>query len=244
MTPHLFSLALASATAWAVLALGYLPVTVLRRHQGEPLIAVASWAVVSVTAPAPVFHWYLIFALICLVAWTRLDRPAGKICLAISGALGLSLGIVFPLEVMPESLARENPLVLASLYLGGAATGLACVLFAISRPAPDAAPQLTGFSRVLVIVTIGWTALLGEMLRLNPGASPRALALPGKDPAHLHLVIAAGTPFGLAIVLLILAFLAFAAARRKNLRATTWFAGVAALLAFVTSLLMQLVFAK
>jgi len=216
MTWNLFSLALVSATSWALLAIGYLPVNMLRKQVREPILAVGAWALVAATAPVAVYHWYLIFAMICLVAWTRLDRPAGKMWLAVVGALGLSLGIVFPLEAAPDSLARENPFALASLYLGGAVTGLAYAVFVVARGGADVARRPAKFAQALVIAAVAWTALLLETTR-NTTLYSRPLAWLSHGSSHT-ILLRSVWPVLPAIVLVLLAFLAFAAARRQALK--------------------------
>jgi hypothetical protein len=235
MSLNLFSLVLASATSWAVLALGYLPVAVLRQQRHEPLKAVGAWALVAVTAPAVIFHWSLIFALICLIAWTKLDRPAGKVCLAVAASLGLSLGIIFPLEASPQLLLPENPFALASLYLGGAVTGLAYVVCVLAgRDGTGRWPL--GFAKWLFILTLVWTVLLEEGLRRK--SYSRSLEFFAHPSAHAPL-IDFWAPFVPAIALAAITFLAFTASRRGAFTKMRWLAGVAAILALATSLLAQ-----
>jgi hypothetical protein len=244
MSWNLFSLVLASTTGWAVLAIGFLPVAVLRQRRLEPLKAAGAWAVVAATAPSAVYHWYLIFALICLIAWTKLDRPAGKVVLAVAAALGLSLGIVFPLEALPGFLASENPIALASLYLGGAVTGLAYALYIVARtPDPGRTPK--GFAQALLIAMVLWIALLG--------AGPhwldhtfRSIALPVHDTVISSIasvmLVNVWAPLIPAAGLAFLAFSALSTAQRLNaLRKTSRVAGFAAILALLTSLLAQFV---
>jgi hypothetical protein len=233
MTWNLFSLTLAAATGWAVLAIGFLPVTVLRREGREAVKAAGAWAVVAATAPVAVYHWYLILALICLVAWTKLDRPVGKVVLAVAASLGLSLGVVFPLEALPGFLARENPLALASLYLGGATTGLAYALTVAART-PDPSRRTAAFAQAPVIAAVGWAVLLVVALR-QLGRDPRSSAFFDSPPP----IFPAWTPLMPAAALALLTFLALHAARRNSLEKTRRLAGAAAALAFGTSLLAQ-----
>ena len=237
MNGNLFSLVLAAATGWAVLAIGFLPVTVLRQRRSEALKAAAAWAVVAATAPAAVYHWYLIFALICLVAWTKLDRPAGKVVLAIAAALGLSLGIVFPLEAVPGFLVQEPPLALASLYLGGAAAGLAYALFVVTRT-PDSTGRPPGFARAVAIASFAWAALVGAALFRKH--YPLPVPIPGTLP-HLVLLPNAWVPLMPMIVMVMLGFSLLGAVRRPNLRAVRGLSVVTAVMALGTSLLMQFV---
>jgi hypothetical protein len=238
VTWNLFSLVLAAATGWAVLAIGFLPVAVLRQEGREAVKAAGAWAIVAATAPATVYHWYLIFALICLVAWTKLERPVGKIVLAVAASLGLSLGIVFPLEAVPDAIAVENPWALASLYLGGAAAGLAYALAVIAR-APDSTRRPAGFARALVLATILWIALLA----LTPhwlGHVARPLVFSGSF--HLTVVtVNVWMPLVPTVALLALAWFALRAVRRGALEKARLFAGAASALAFGTSLFAQFV---
>jgi hypothetical protein len=244
MSWNLFSLVLASATGWATLAIGFLPIAVLRQQRFEPLKAAGAWAVVAATAPPAVYHWYLIFALICLIAWTKLDRPAGKIVLAISASLGLSLGIVFPLEALPGFLASENPVALASLYLGGAATGLAYALCIVAH-ASDSARTPTGFARALLIATILWIALLiAGPHWIDHDFCSFALPPLESDLSTIarRLIVPAWEPLlPPAAALVVLIVLALAAIGRNSLRKAGGFAAAASILAFLTSLLAQFV---
>jgi hypothetical protein len=237
MTWNLFSLTLAAATGWAVLAIGFLPVTVLRREGREAVKAAGAWAIVAATAPAAVYHWYLIFALICLVAWTKLERPVGKIVLAVAAALGLSLGVVFPLEAVPGAIVLENPLALASLYLGGAAAGIAYGLSVVAR-ALDSTRRPAGFARALVAVIILWIALLGATTRWH-GHMSRPLALSGGF--DVSVAVGGWTPLVPAVALLALVWFALGATERNSLEKARRLAGVASALAFGTSLFAQFV---
>ena len=239
MSWNLFSLVLAAATGWAVLAIGFLPIVVLRQQRFEPLKAAGAWAVVAATAPSTVYHWYLIFALICLIAWTKLDRPMGKIVLAIAASLGLSLGIVFPLEALLGFLASENPVALASLYLGGAATGLAYALYTVTRAA-DPGRTPAGFARALLMTVVVWIALLIAALDWADHSS-RSLALPLHGSLPSVVAVKIWAPLLPASLLALLAILALAAARRNALRKACGWAGLAAILALLTSLLAQFV---
>ena len=79
--------------------------------------------------------------MICLVAWAKLERPAGKIWLGATGALGLSLGVVFPLETALDVPALKSPLPLAALYLGGATSGLAYFVWLLAGLDPGRTVQ-------------------------------------------------------------------------------------------------------
>ena len=87
----------------------------------------------------------------------------GKVVLAVAAALGLSLGVVFPLEAVPGASCSKIRC-LASLYLGGAVAGLAYALCVVSR-APDSARRPAAFARALVVATILWIALLIVAMR-------------------------------------------------------------------------------
>jgi hypothetical protein len=199
---------------------------------------VGAWAVVAATAPSAVFHWYLIFALICLVAWTKLDRPAGKYGLAIAGGLGLSLGLIFPLALEPALNAYSNPLVLLSLYLGGAATAFPYVAALEARAGgmlPSAPAQ--GYAKALLLVVLFWAVLIGleerAIFRMHLGSRP-LFPESGSGPA-----IPSWIPIVPMFALLVLAALLALAARSGGWRQTQGFGLAAAATAFVTNLLTQ-----
>jgi hypothetical protein len=233
MSWNVISLVLACATGWSLLFIGYLPVSSVRRLAAEPVKAAGAWAVVAVTAPPAVFHWYLIFAVISLVAWTKLDGPAGKIWIALAAALG----VVFPLETSPVLLALESPLALASLYLGGATMGLAYLVCVTARPDREQV-SMAGHAKGLVLVAVSWTVLLSFAL-LHLVEFPRSLNLPGNSSAIL--VAHTWTPLIPAIVVVVLAFATWTTARRNASALTPWLAGATVVMALVTSLLAQFV---
>jgi hypothetical protein len=234
---HVVSLVLASITGWTLLAFGSLPVAVLRQHGREPLMAAGAWGVVAALASSAIFHWYLIFAIICLVAWTKLNRLGGKFWLATAAALGLSLGIVFPLEISPPLLLRENPFVLASLYLGGAATGLAYAVFATSVRSPVDAWRPRGFAKGLLIVSIAWIAFLAA----RPWWLQRIVPLEAVS-SEAMLDVRVMILFGLGLVLLLLALFIMAAVRRNAPGQARVMAGAAAVTALAEMLVTQFVF--
>ncbi len=237
MSWNVLSLVLACATGWSLLFIGYLPVSAVRQLAAEPVKAAGAWAVVAVTAPPAVFHWYLIFAVISLVAWTKLDRPAGKVWIAVAAALGLSLGVVFPVETSPVLLALESPLALASLYLGGATMGLAYVVSVTARVGREHGGP-SGHAKWLILVAVTWTVLLSFAM-LHLVEFPRSLNLPGESSSIL--VAHVWTPLIPAVVVVALAFATWTTARRNASALTPWLAGATVVMAFVTSLLAQFV---
>jgi hypothetical protein len=221
------SLVLACATGWSLLFLGYLPIATLRELTTEPVKGAGAWAIVAVTAPAAIFHWYLIFAVISLIAWTKLGRPAGKIWLAIGAALGLSLGIVFPLATSAHLAGLNDPLALASLYLGGAATGLAYVTWQLAFDTSGILQR--GLARALAIIPSAWALLLACALR-----RPLLASSPSVFPAIAWAALLLGA--GLAA----LAWLTWAQARRGRPVAVRLLAGAAALVALAASFAAEL----
>jgi hypothetical protein len=127
------SLVLAVSTAWATLFLGVLSPPALRLQSWEILKVCGAWMLVALTAPSSIFHWYFIFAFICLVAWIHIRRDrvlAAKIWLSVASGLGISLGVIFFIQAAPALCPADLPLrnyllLLASIYLGGTVAGLA-----------------------------------------------------------------------------------------------------------------------
>lgn len=232
-------LVLTSAVGWAELGFGALPVRVLRRHSREPLVLAGGWVVSAVLVPSAVFHWYVIFAIFCFLSWTKIDRLGGKIWLAIGAALSLSLGLIFPLHLSPALLAREHPLALASLYLGGGATGLAYVVFATSGAAPLEKWRPTGLAKNLTLLAVAWMALLAA----RPWLEEHFASIPRQEFSSDAATFAAGgSEFGLGILLILLSALAFNAARRVAPFQARTFALGATAVAAAQALLTQLVF--
>ena len=237
LTVNLVSLVLASTTGWVLLVFGALPVSVLRTHPREPLLAAAAWAVVAATAPPQVFHWYLIFAVFSLVAFTKLHRPAGKIWLAVVAALGLTLGIVFPIESTPALLQREEPYNLGTLYLGGATTALAYAISVTSVRQPAGTWRPQALARGLLISSMLWTALLAARPYLSRHfAIVRPLETWLPLPTFNALIV---TLFGIAFVGLLLSVTLLRAVRQPRPNPAGVLAAIAALLALVESFLAQ-----
>jgi len=224
---NIVSLFLASVTGWALAAYGSLPVAVLRTRGGQVLAGAAGWIVVALLAPSQIFHWYLIFTILGLVAWTKLNRPAGKIWLAFSAALGLTLGVIFPLEITPQLYARENASLLALLYLDGARTGFACVSWSTcGRPSvDDIRPH--ALAKVLVIFSLAGLGL--TVWRWRWGLRADA------PPALVANCLLSG-------VLAVLAVATLLALRRNSLPKARLFSGAAAVLSLADGLMAQLVF--
>jgi hypothetical protein len=226
---NVFSLVLACVTGWSLLFVGYLPVATVRRLGAEPVKAAGAWAIVAVTAPAAIFHWYLIFAIICFIAWTKLERPAGKIGLAIAAALGLSLGVIFPLDTSPALLNLKAPAPLALLYLGGATTGLAYVIGLLALEPNGRILRKSG--RWLALSALAWTALLiATLLRT------------GLLSVHRTFLLTNGwVLLALAIGMLVLALLTWNAVRRGTAESSRWLATATAFAAFASTLLAEMI---
>jgi hypothetical protein len=186
------SLVLAVSTAWATIFLGALPASALRRNAEEALKAAGAWVVVALCSPRAILHWYLIFAFLCLLAWRHIrhDRAlTGKVWMAIASGLGISLGVVFLIQVAPEvcppSLSPGRCLLLlASIYLGGAVAGLAYATCLLCDD-EEARGFASGYARLLVGFTLIWLGVAAMELRLttNPArpfhaVDPRVLLLP------------------------------------------------------------------
>ena len=227
---NVVSLFLASVTGWGLAAYGSLPVGVLRASGRQVLMGAAGWIVVAVLAPSQIFHWYLIFAILCLVAWTKLNRPAGKIWLALSAALGLTLGVIFPLEITPQLEARENAFLLALLYLNGATTGFAYVACLIGARNPAEGGRVPALALALVSFSVAGLGL--SFWRLRRGLQFTAVATP-------HEGVALATPCLLSGVLAVLAALALVAFRRNSMPKARMWSGAATILSFFNGLAAQ-----
>lgn len=228
---NVVSLFLASVTGWGLAAYGSLPVATLRASGQQVLMGAAGWIVVALLASSQIFHWYLIFAILCLIAWTKLSRPAGRIWLALSAALGLTLGVIFPLEITPALEARENAYLLALLYSHGATTGFAsAACWTCGRPAADGG-RAHALAQALVIFSLGGLGLAAW--RLRSGLPSPAIPLQPGPGVLATLCFASG-------VIAVLAVLVLLALRRNSLsKARTW-SGAAAILSFVNGLAAQL----
>ncbi len=226
---NVFSLVLACTVAWSLLFIGSLPVATVRRLGSEAVKGAGAWALVAATAPAAIFHWYLIFALICLIAWTKLERPAGKIWLGIPAALGLSLGIVFPLDTAPALLGLKTPAPLALLYLGGATTGLAYVIALLAREPGGSSLRKGGNG--LAISAFAWLALL--VCTLRPA---------GLLAVHRTFLLTDGWVVpATAVGMTILALLTWNAVRRGSAGPSRWLAAATSCAGFASTLLAELI---
>jgi hypothetical protein len=203
MNLYPFDLVTATALAWAAVLLGALPA---RQMRDEPfrrcvLLCGCGWIGVALLAPSSVLHYHILIGLACLVSWWRLsqgDGLRGKMWFYGAAGLGLSAGIVLILAVTPEAYPPGLPiwrelLILASLYLGGAVTGLAGILFVFTRREATRAgistalvERFAGVIFPLVLVHAG--VLLGDIawaarpLRFPETALLFALTL-GLEPA-------------------------------------------------------------
>jgi hypothetical protein len=223
--PTLPSFVLAVSTAWAAIFLGFLPAQTLRLDSREVLKLGGGWMVVGLTSPPAIRHWYFIFALVCLGSWIKLrtDRAlAGKIWLGIAGGLGISIGVIFFIQAAPAvcPLAlppRDYLLLLASIYLGGAVTGLAYAGHVLAR---SSQVRARGYARLLTVLAISWCAVVAAELRL---ISPSVMdSLP---PQRDGLLVA-------MLLTTILSFLAFQATCTQASGRAKWIFATVTILAF------------
>jgi hypothetical protein len=228
------SLVLAVSTAWATIFLGALPASALRRYSREVLRAAGAWVVVALCSPPAILHWHLIFAFLCLLAWRHIrhDRAlTGKVWMAIASGLGISLGVVFLIQAAPEICPLGLPsekyfLLLASIYLGGAVTGLAYAACLLSDD-EEAGGLSSGYARLLAGLAFFWIVVAAMELRLTPDRAPLFHAV---DPRILLLPL---------ILIAALSFLSLQAIRVGS-RTRAWrISAVTAVLAFGTQLLAR-----
>ena len=155
--------------------------------------------------------------------------------LAISASLGLSLGIVFPLEagiatqnitvIGPGSILVENPLALASLYLGGAVTGLGYVLSVVALRRSEIDWRPDAYASWLLVFAGLWTALLVQASRVlsrYPHPSPIRAGVSSHDIVYLT----AWAPLVPASVLILLIVSVYIAMRRQTWRPVAALAAV------------------
>jgi hypothetical protein len=129
----------------------------------------------------------------------------------------------------PGSTLIENPLELASLYLGGAVTGIGYVLGIVTGRQSEIGWRPESHARWLLIFTVAWTALLAlRPLHWKPSPLPWDFAW-------------VWAPSSLGVVLIVLASFAWMALRRQAFRAAATCAGLASLVALGNSLLVQIV---
>jgi hypothetical protein len=200
---NLLGIVLTSSAGFATAGLGYLPVSQLRLLGREFLIMTGAWIVIAALSPPEIVHWYLIIAILCLIAWTKREWLGGKFWLAAAGAIGLSLGMVFPLEVS-ATLGAGTRADLAALYLGGAGAGLGYIVHVGARRRPFVQP-LTKPAAWVLVLAISWGALIEESGRRGwlppssplfadegePYVLPRTSDIP-TDSAALVVIILAG----------------------------------------------------
>lgn len=162
-------LVLAAALASATVFLGSLPIRTLLApfFTRQVLWAGLAWMIMATASPASILHFHLLLGALCLIAWWKLGGDhglSGKLWFTAAAALGISLGVVLILAVTPGAYPSEAPawrdaLFLASLYLGGAVTGLAYVVYVLTRrEAPREGVSASSFARLLVGLTLARAA--------------------------------------------------------------------------------------
>jgi hypothetical protein len=151
MDVYPLDLILAVATASATIFLGFLPTKTLSSvfFARETLKASLAWMVVAILCPPEIMHYPLILAVLCLVAWWQFRENnafSGKLWLSLASGLGISVGVMLILAVTPSAYPPGLPLVnqvllLASIYLGGAVTGLAYSCLSLVQGSRSGVPQ-------------------------------------------------------------------------------------------------------
>jgi len=232
---NLLGIVLTSSAGFATAGLGFLPVSQLRLLGREFLIATGAWIAVAVLSPPAIFHWYLIIAILCLIAWTKRDWLGGKFWLAAAAAIGLSLGMVFPLEVSAR-LGEETRANFAALYLGGAVAGLAYVVHVCARMRPFV-PPLTKPAAWVLVIAIGWGALIEESGRRHWFPHPSPLIPYEDEPYALPTVSNLPTDCA-ALLVIVLAGATLLAARRRG-TFTPWLSLATSVAAIVVNFFTQ-----
>jgi hypothetical protein len=227
------SLVLAVTTAWATIFIGFLPARALELQSREVLTACGAWILAGLMAPLTIIHWYLIFAIICFVAWVKLVRGyalGGKTWLSVASGLGIGLGVVFLIQAAPGSFpAGVSPhfhlLWLVSIHLGGAVTGLAYAGY-ITIGKAESRPFAPGYASLLIVLATAWAVVTGiEMESHRPAVITFSHVL--IEPEILLV------PMGITVLLSACAL--FALRRQAGGQARRFFA-TASVLAFGTQL--------
>lgn len=253
------NLVLAVAVASATIFLGFLPTRNIASSffTREILKAAMAWLAVTLAAPPAIFHYYLLLALLCFCAWWQfLNDHAfnGKMWLSVASGLGISVGVMFFLAVMPRAYPSGqspviNDLLLASIYLGGAVIGLAYVSRVLIRGSMiqhGITPEtIRHYVRLLVVLTLARAVVLLALFSFQHIVPPQLVAVRHPSvhylPPPIHIQIQTQVVLGLAgLVLPILALMAYRITLRHNQGRAATILGVIALLGFAAEMLARI----
>jgi len=184
-----FDLILTVATASATIFLGFLPTASIRSSffARATLKAALAWGLVTLVTPPAIIHFPFFFALLCVGAWRKFSRDSafsGKMWLCVASGLGISLGVMLLLALTPRAWPPGLPLVpqillLASIYLGGAIIGLACVCASLAH-------NLSTDSGVSYAVVQRYVGLLLNLTLARAVVLPALLLVTPDLPGHLQ----------------------------------------------------------
>jgi hypothetical protein len=185
-----FNLILTVATASATIFLGFLPTASIRSSffARASLKAALAWGLVMLVTPPAIMHYPFFFALLCGGAWRQFSRDSafnGKMWLCVASGLGISLGVMLLLALTPRAWPPGLPqvpqiLLLASIYLGGAIIGLACVCASLAH-------NLSTASGVTYAVVQRYVGLLLNLILARAVVLPALLLLTPDLPGHVKV---------------------------------------------------------
>jgi hypothetical protein len=270
MDTHPLDLVLAVVTASVTIFVGFLPVKTLgsRFFAREAIKATAAWVVVAALSPLGVIHFAFILAVLCFIAWWNFQRDdafTGKIWLSLAAGLGISISVMVIIVVTPESLPGKlidpagsqgwdwgQALCLASLYLGGAVIGLACVGYVLCREAARQAGMAifiqNGLGLLFNLTVVRAVVLLVEIVAVPGPFASNTPAVRGAFPMPPPILNAVGVPAWVGpvvgvcvfVVLPVLAHFARRGARFSSRLQPTRLLAAIILVGFVTEILARL----
>jgi len=189
------NLVFAVAIASAALFIGFLPTRNIRSpfFKQETVRLGVAWMLVAMTVPSGIAQYPVFIGLFCLASWWQFRRDralSGKMWFSIGSGLGISIGVMLILAVTPRAYppdlpAQLQPLLLASIYLGGAVVGLAYANYSLVQQSEVPGELIRRYIGLLMALVLARAAVLWAFFFFRPaGLGPLVTAQ--LTATHLH----------------------------------------------------------